>query len=191
MKRSSIEVMFQTGGFQRSIYSHTGYALIVRSPFRAKYHVVVQYMARWMNCPLPPSPSPLSPLDPPPPAEKTMRTRENQRHDRQGTSHCSCLEHCFLYAVTMRYMESTGPTSCGQKAPKPAEREGAETGLKKATPIRSDPWLSSASIKADVSQGSCVAVSRVCCSFRMESWDWTTRLNCFPLSPKVSLGTLV
>ncbi len=30
--------------------------LVVRSPFRAKHHVVVQYMARWMKCPLPPSP---------------------------------------------------------------------------------------------------------------------------------------
>ncbi len=28
--------------------------LFVRSPFRAKHHVVVQYMARWMKCPLPP-----------------------------------------------------------------------------------------------------------------------------------------
>ncbi len=27
--------------------------LVVRSPFRAKHHVVVQYMARWMKCPLP------------------------------------------------------------------------------------------------------------------------------------------
>ncbi len=28
--------------------------IIVRSPFRAKHHVAVQYMARWMKCPLPP-----------------------------------------------------------------------------------------------------------------------------------------
>ncbi len=33
---------------------------VVRSPFRAKHHVVVQYMARWMKCPLPPPP--LDPL---------------------------------------------------------------------------------------------------------------------------------
>ena len=34
--------------------------IIVRSPFRAKHHVVVQFMARWLKCPLPP------PLPPPP-----------------------------------------------------------------------------------------------------------------------------
>ena len=39
--------------------------LIVRSPFRAKHHVVVQYMAGWMKCPLPP------PLNPPPPPPQT------------------------------------------------------------------------------------------------------------------------
>ncbi len=30
--------------------------VVVRSPFRAKHHVVVQYTARWMKCPLPPPP---------------------------------------------------------------------------------------------------------------------------------------
>ncbi len=49
-------------------------------------------MARWMKYPLPPSPH----LDPPPLVGKTRRTRKN-RHYRQGTSHCSCLEHCFLF----------------------------------------------------------------------------------------------
>ncbi len=70
-------------------------ALVVRSPFRAKHHVVVQYMARWMKCPLPPPPKPpptplphLNPLvaEPPPVARplcrqhgwwKTRRTRKN------------------------------------------------------------------------------------------------------------------
>ncbi len=37
----------------------------VRSPFRAKHHVVVQYMARWMKCPLPP------PLPQPPPPTRS------------------------------------------------------------------------------------------------------------------------
>ncbi len=57
--------------------------IIVRSPFRAKHHVVVQYMARWMKClqplsplwdPLPPVGSPLQ-LDPPqldPPSADSM-----------------------------------------------------------------------------------------------------------------------
>ncbi len=40
--------------------------VIVRSPFWAKHHVVVQYMARWMKCPLPPSPSSSLPLPEPP-----------------------------------------------------------------------------------------------------------------------------
>ncbi len=32
------------------------------------------------------------------PPRKTRRTRKNRRHHRQGTSHCSCLEHCFLFS---------------------------------------------------------------------------------------------
>ena len=75
----------------------------MRSPFRAKHHVVVQYMARWMKCPLPPLPNPLPPrpfhLEPPCGLHdlwKTRRTRKNRQHYRQGTLHCSCLEHCFL-----------------------------------------------------------------------------------------------
>ncbi len=41
--------------------------IIVRSLFRTKHHVVVQCMARWMKCPLPPPPPPNPPpqLDPP------------------------------------------------------------------------------------------------------------------------------
>ena len=91
--------------------------IVVRSPFGAKHHVAVQFMARWMKCPLPPCPSPNPPPlplpDPPPPARppppawpppkgKTRRTRKNQRHYRQGTSHCSCLEHCFLFVSAIR-----------------------------------------------------------------------------------------
>ncbi len=52
---------------------------LVRSPFRAKHHVVVQYMAAGLKCPLPPPPSPtpspspsplpdLPPYQTPPPA---------------------------------------------------------------------------------------------------------------------------
>ncbi len=83
--------------------------LIVRSPFGAKHHVVVQYMARWLKCPLPPPPTPppppqpLKPLAPgppqPPPPWKARRTRRNRRHYQQGTAHCSCLEHCFLFLL--------------------------------------------------------------------------------------------
>ncbi len=40
--------------------------VIVRSPFWAKHHVVVQCMARWMKCPLSPSPPPPPGMDPPP-----------------------------------------------------------------------------------------------------------------------------
>ncbi len=37
------------------------FAFIVRSPFRVKHHVVMQYMAAGLKCPLPPSPSPQPP----------------------------------------------------------------------------------------------------------------------------------
>ncbi len=91
---------------------------IVRSPFTAKNHVVVQYMPRWMKCPLiPPLPLPQHPSpspnpvplpdsppplpDPPPPAgpnhgEDNEDKGESMTLLAQGTSHCSCLEHCFL-----------------------------------------------------------------------------------------------
>ncbi len=53
------------------------FPVIVRSPFRAKHHVVVQYMAAGLKCPLPPTPygtplppvGPPSPYGPPPPPE--------------------------------------------------------------------------------------------------------------------------
>ncbi len=57
--------------------------IVVRSPFRAKHHVAVQYMAGYMKCPLPPPlPQPPLPLsDPPspagPPCGGTRRTRKN------------------------------------------------------------------------------------------------------------------
>ncbi len=34
---------------------------------------------------------------------KTRRTRKNRRHYRQETSHCSCLEHCFLFSLHLRH----------------------------------------------------------------------------------------
>ncbi len=78
----------------------------MRSPFGTKHHVVVQYMARWMKCPLPPPPpqphplpDPLPHLEHSPPENKTRRTKKNQQHHRQRTSHCSCLEHCFLFRM--------------------------------------------------------------------------------------------
>ncbi len=37
-------------------------ALVVRSPFRAKHHVVVQYMVAGWKCPLPPPPPQPPPL---------------------------------------------------------------------------------------------------------------------------------
>ncbi len=78
----------------------------MRSPFRAKHHVVVQYMVRWMKCPLPsPSPQPPPPTGPPPPPDPPAWRRQGGQGridnitDRQGTSHCSCLEHCFLLSL--------------------------------------------------------------------------------------------
>ena len=87
--------------------------LIVRSPFWAKHHVVMQYMAAGPKCPLPPLP----PQPDPPPAEDSMagggqggpgRIDKQGRIDDinaaamlQGTSHCSCLEHCFSLVVTV------------------------------------------------------------------------------------------
>ncbi len=83
--------------------------LVVRSPFRAKHHVVVQYMARWMKYPLPLPPNPptlpLPPqLDPPPMDSMTGGLVEDKEElttlpTPQGTSHCSCLEHCFSFKI--------------------------------------------------------------------------------------------
>ncbi len=55
--------------------------IIVRSPFGAMHHVVVQYMARWMKCPLPLPKPPLPPAGPPPPCwtipmEKTLPAKD-------------------------------------------------------------------------------------------------------------------
>ncbi len=90
----------------------------------AKHHVVVQYMAAGLKCPLPPPPyqTPYQRQTPPrgrpPPQRKTPL--DSMQHDwlvedkedkeelmnkeelitlltPQGTSHCSCLEHCFLF----------------------------------------------------------------------------------------------
>ncbi len=81
--------------------------IIVRSPFRAKHHVVVQYREGGWNvpCPLPlntppPPPTPFPYLNPPAPdpPQKIRRTRKNRWHYRQGTSHCICLEPCFLFS---------------------------------------------------------------------------------------------
>ncbi len=53
--------------------------VIVRSPFRAKNHVAVQDMARWMKCPLPPPPpnppKPHAPRPPPPPGRRQGQGR--------------------------------------------------------------------------------------------------------------------
>ncbi len=48
------------------------------------------------SAPGPPTPGPPAPR--PPLACMTRRTRKNQRHYRQGTLHCSCIEHCFLFS---------------------------------------------------------------------------------------------
>ncbi len=50
--------------------------LFVRSPFRAKHHVVVQYVARWMKCPLPSSPAPAQPSAPGPPPVEDKEDKE-------------------------------------------------------------------------------------------------------------------
>ena len=62
-------------------------SFIVRSPFRAKHHVVVQYMAAGPKCPLPPSPcgTPLPPWPDPPKDSMTGRGQgEPGRIDEQG-----------------------------------------------------------------------------------------------------------
>ncbi len=88
--------------------------VIVRSPLRAKHHVVVQYMAGWMKCPLPPPPPPNPPARPPllgtawlvedkEDKEEFMNKEETTvLPTPQGTSHCSCLEHCFLFEKLSR-----------------------------------------------------------------------------------------
>ncbi len=93
--------------------------VFVRSPCRAKHHVVVQYMAAGPKCPLPPLPLPQPP--PPPPTPSPYQTplplpdplppwrkqggqgRIDDITGQQGTSHCSCLEHCFLFLKRQCY----------------------------------------------------------------------------------------
>ncbi len=99
----------------------------MRSPFGAKHHVVVQYMSRQLKCPLPPPPKHPSPSPTPcaqtpcpqtptlgPPLQKTRRTRRNQRHYWQGTSHCSCLEHCFLFLCCCANFPIERTSRCAQ-----------------------------------------------------------------------------
>ncbi len=74
--------------------------------------------------PLPlPNPPPLT-LLPGPPCSlhdlwKTRGRRKNQQHYRQGSSHCSCLEHCFLLKsrtapqMQQEYKRSSGTVRVG------------------------------------------------------------------------------
>ncbi len=98
----------------------------MRSPFRAKHHVVMQYMAAGPKCfPPPMDRPPARPRQPDPPwpeppcsqtpPEVSMagggqggpgRIDKQRRIDDinaaamlQGTSNCSCLEHCFLFLL--------------------------------------------------------------------------------------------
>ncbi len=57
----------------------------------------------------PPSPPPCwtpspdgPPCQTPPPCGEDKEDKENRRHYRQGTSHCTCLEHCFLFGFVVQ-----------------------------------------------------------------------------------------
>ncbi len=65
------------------------HSIIVRSPFRAKHHVVVQYMAKWLKCPLPLNPlTPRPPCGHPPVDSMTGGRQGGQgRIDEQGRIH--------------------------------------------------------------------------------------------------------
>ncbi len=77
--------------------------IFVQKPLEGKHHVVVQYMARWMKCPLPPPAWTTPPrLDPPSLCVCRLYKAMHQGRGRQGTSHCSCLAHCFLLQVLGR-----------------------------------------------------------------------------------------
>ncbi len=52
--------------------------IVVGSPSRVKHHVVVQYMVRWMKCPLPPGP-------PGPQAPTTPLTKVNEDKEESTT----------------------------------------------------------------------------------------------------------
>ncbi len=59
---------------QRHCQTSSGWSLIVQSPFGAKHHVVVQYMAAEPKCPRPPMEPPLArpPQPNPPPHGQTL-----------------------------------------------------------------------------------------------------------------------
>ena len=69
---SSSGTHFQTGFQSCGLIWHTlSRVFIVRSPFRANHHVVVQYMAAGPKCPPTPSPCGPPPLWPDPPCSQT------------------------------------------------------------------------------------------------------------------------
>ena len=74
--------------------------VVVRSPFRAKHHVVMQYMAAGLKYPLPPSllPDPPPPTRPPPPPEADLWMAENYG-DLNSRSNCISLSgHALMFA---------------------------------------------------------------------------------------------
>ncbi len=110
--------------------------LIVRSPFRAKHHVVVQYMARWMKCPLPPPPStplpqpqtptPLPHLDPPMACMTCGRQGGQGRIDNiTGKGLCtavalstaSCWRLCLVQSLSISRLEPPTLTPPHQALP--------------------------------------------------------------------------
>ncbi len=103
LQRSALSLTRSRGSF------HSGDTdsclIIVRSPFRAKHHVVVSAVYGKVDemSPTPlPSPNPPPPCQTPIPHQTPQHRRQggqgriNDITGRQGTSHCSCLEHCFL-----------------------------------------------------------------------------------------------
>ncbi len=98
--------------------------VIVRSPFRAKHHVVVQYMAGWMKCPLSPPlptpppdplPDPPSPCQTPPPHREDKEDKEESMTLLAGKGLCTAVAlstaSCFgkeeqlnSHAVTLKFL---------------------------------------------------------------------------------------
>ncbi len=75
----------------------------------------VPFPARWMKCPLPPPPPLPLPRRTPLQRRQGGQGRIDDITGRQGTSHSSCLEHCFLFNIQTRGARTSSARPAGRR----------------------------------------------------------------------------